>query len=196
MSPTVDAGADDLLRLWQDTILSRRDPEQLARRVARMKLARFDTTIARRNAREYVAVVGIVVWASWQMMSGGDRVSSGMAIAGALFVGGYLWWWHRQEPPLDATMTARDYQVALLHRIDHQIRLLKRVRYWYFLPISLPSLRIAALNWDSRPLSTLLFLAIVATLVILGVLLNELAVAFYLRKERAQLQSLYEAEEP
>jgi hypothetical protein len=196
MSHTLDASADDLLRLWQETTLPRRDPEQLARRVARMKLARFDQMIARRNLREYVAVVAIVLWAGWQVASGGDRISAGMAVAGALFVGGYLWRQQSNEPPVDPAMSAREYQTALLARIDHQIRLLKSVRYWYFLPLSLPSLRIAALNWDSRPWSTLLFLAIVASICIAGVLLNELAVVFYLRRERAHVESLYEHEEP
>jgi len=195
MSQTLDAGADDLLRLWQDTTLPRHDPEQLARRVARLKLARFGRMIAFRNAREYVAIVGVVMWATWQMMAGGDRVAAGLAIAGALFVGGCLWWQHRQDPPLDPAMSARDYQIALLQRIDRQIHLLRRARYWYFLPLSLPSLWIAALNWNRRPAGTLLFLAIVAAIFLVGVWLNEMAVVFYLRKERARVQSLYEAEE-
>jgi|SRR5688572_26979592 len=194
MSHTFDAAADDLLRLWQDTTLPRQDPEQIARRVARMKLARFDRMITLRNLREYVAVVGVVIWAGWQMMAGGDRIAAGLAIAGALFVGGYLWRQHRHDPPIDPSMSARDYQIALLQRIDHQIRLLMSVRYWYFLPLTLPSLRIAALNWNSRPWSTLLFLAIVATIAIAGLWLNERAAVGFLRKERARVESLYEGE--
>jgi hypothetical protein len=83
----------------------------------------------------------------------------------------------------------------LLQRIDHQIRLLMSVRYWYFLPLTLPSLRIAALNWNSRPWSTLLFLAIVATIAIAGLWLNERAAVSFLRKERARVESLYEGED-
>ena len=49
MSQSLDPGADDLLRLWHETLLPQRDPELLARRVAQMKLSRFDVAVTRRN---------------------------------------------------------------------------------------------------------------------------------------------------
>ena len=191
MSQSMDAGADDLLRLWQETILPQRDAELLARRVGRMKLLRFDIAIARRNVREYAGVGVVVLLAGWQMMNGGDRVSSGLAIAAALFVGGFLWRQHRHVRPPDPSMNARDYQAALLQRIDHQVRILKKARYWYLLPLYLPVLRVASLTWTSRPGVTLLFLvAVTLVFVVVGWLNEHFAVA-YLEKERARVKALY-----
>lgn len=187
--------ADDLTRLWQETALPATDPEQLSRRVARMNLARFDQVIDRRNLREYIGVIAILLMTGSQMYFGGDRVTAGMGMAGGLFVGVHLWWQHRREPPLDPAMNARDYQRVLVERMDHQIRLLSSVRYWYLLPLYLPSLRMAATAWTERPWSAVL-LRLIVTVLFAGIAwLNEYLGVRFLRHERARIDSIYESDE-
>ena len=195
MSQSLDAGADDLLRLWHETLLPRRDPEQLARHVARMKLLRFDVAVARRNMREYAGVALVVLFAGWQMTAGGDRVSAGLAIAAAAFVGMFLWYQHRDMRPLDPSTNARDYQAALLQRIDQQVRLLKRVRYWYLLPLYVPVLRVAFLSWYVRPKAALLFLLVTTLFFVALGWVNERVAVRYLEEERKRVEALYAGQE-
>ena len=195
MSQSLDAGADDLLRLWHETLLPQRDPELLARRVARMKLLRFDVAVARRNMREYAGVAVVVILAGWQLMAGGDRVSAGLAIVAAISVGGFLVYQHRHVRPPDPSMNARDYHAALLQRIDHQVRLLKKVRYWYLLPLYLPVLRVVAVAWSVRPTAAFLFwLAVTVLFVFLG-WLNERVAVRYLDDERKRIEAVYAGQE-
>lgn len=196
MSQLFDAGAaDDLVRLWQETTLPAPDPERLARRVARLALTHFDRAIGRRNIREYAGFVALFLIAGWQWMAGGDRVYAAMAITGGVFVVGYLWWQHRQLAPLDPSADARRYQAALLARIDHQIRLLGRVRYWYLLPLYLPVFRVVATTWDRRPKGALFLWVLVTGVFIVIGWLNERVAVTFLRKERARVESIYMEEE-
>ena len=183
---------EDLVRLWQQTALPVLDPKDLARRVARMAVKRFDRSIFWRNFREYAGIAVVVVFFGWQWATGGDRVQAAVGIAGALFVGWYLWSRHRRLTRLDPSADARAYQAALLARIDDQVRLLSQVRYWYLLPLYLPGLWTVAQTWRASPVA-----AVVGWLVITGTFaliawLNEKVAVDFLKKERARVESLYE----
>ena len=192
MTQPFGAGAaDDLVRLWQESILPSSDPERLARQVGRMTLARFDRMIDRRNLREYLGLVVLAMMAGWQWMAGGNRVQAAAILAGGLFVGCYLWWQHRRLAPLDPAADARSYQAALLARIDHQIRLLSSVRYWYLLPLFIPSLWTFVATWQrSRVAAVIGFIVVTVLFAGIGWLNERLAVPF-LRQERARVESLY-----
>ena len=112
--------------------------------------------------------------------------------AGGLFVGAYLWWQHRGLAPLDPAADARSYQAALLMRIEHQIRLLSRVRYWYLLPLYLPAFLTFAAIWPRSRITAVLSFVIVTTVFAAIGWLNERVAVPLLRKERARVESLYE----
>ncbi len=198
MNQPFDPGTeDDLVRLWQESALAMPDPERLARRVGRLALTRFDRAVFRRNLREYAGFLALFLICAWQWVAGGDRIYGAMATAAGLFVVGYLWWQHRQIPPLDPSADARTFHTALLAHIDHQIRLLGSVRYWYLLPLYLPVFRVVAIAWKRRPEGALVFWAVVTGVFILVGWLNERLAVTFLRKQRAQVEAVYqEGSEP
>lgn len=127
----------ELIRMWQENALPGPiDAGQLARDIA-LKVEKFDRTILWRNLREYIAGAVLILWFLWQSF---DPVRRPVALAGIVAVGFvmvYLWRSHRKTTPLDAAADVRSYHAALLDRYDHQIRLLRSVKYWYVLPLYL-----------------------------------------------------------
>jgi hypothetical protein len=197
MTDTRHAGAaDDLVRLWQESILPSPDPERLAHQVARMTLARFDKSIDDRNLREYIGFVALAILVAVQWAAGGDRVQLVAMTAAGLFVVAYLWWQHRSRVPLDPAADARSYQAALLARIDHQLRLLSRMRYWYLLPLYCPALLVLASTWRRSPIAAGLGFAVITALFVGIGWLNERLTVPFLRHERRRVESLYEDGEP
>jgi hypothetical protein len=190
----IDAG-DDLVGLWQDTRLPGPDPEKLARRVAAMALRRFDRVIAWRNLREYAGSLLVLLFAVWRWRAGGERLQASAMIVAVLIVSGALWWQHRRVRSPDPAADARSYQAALLARIDHQIRLLGTVRYWYLLPLYLPVLLQVGLAWPTHPVSAIITLVVVTAIYVGLARLNERLAVGLLRQERARVASLYADDE-
>ena len=83
----------------------------------------------------------------------------------------------------------------MLARLDQQIRLLSQVRYWYLLPLYLPTVRQAIGAWPSRPLGAATLL--IAATVLFGAIgwLNERVAVGFLKAERARIACLYEDSE-
>jgi hypothetical protein len=184
--------ADDLVRLWQQILLPSTDPQELARELGSMTLRRFDRAIGWRNFREYAGAVAALAFGGVQWAFGGDRIQVILLVAGVGVSMGWLWWQHRQLEPLDPAADGRAYQTAMLARLDQQIRLLSRVRYWYLLPLYLPAVRQTMVTWPSRPVGAVVLLAIVT--VIFGGIgwLNERVAVAFLKAERVRIESLYE----
>jgi hypothetical protein len=193
MSHPSSPAADDLVRLWQESLRPAPDPERMARQLAGLALRRFDHGIFWRNAREYAAALGVVGFGAWRLLAGDDPWSAGAIVGAAGFVAGYLWLQHRRLPRLDPAATARDYQGALLARIDRQIVLLGSVRYWYLLPLYLPVLIQAAHTWQAgERAATVVLLAVVTALYAGLAYVNERLAVKILQEERARLAALYE----
>jgi hypothetical protein len=193
MSPTIANHADDdLIRLWQDTVLPTPDPAQLAHRVAGMAVRRFDRAVLRRNAREYAGSLLAVFFAGVQWMATGDHLQAVALVVAVAFISGVLWWQQRRVPPLDPSADARTYQAALVARMDQQIRLLGTVRYWYLLPLYIPAI-IQAVNGSARhPVGAWVVLGIVTAIFAFIAWLNERLGVAFLKQERARVVSLYE----
>ena len=127
----------ELIQMWQEsTAPGPLDAGELARSIA-AKIDRFDRKIRWRNGREYVGGGLLIAWFLWL-----SRIPSGrtIAVAGIVAVGFvmiYLWRSQRATPRLDPASDATSYRKALLDRYDHQIRLLRSVKYWYVLPLYL-----------------------------------------------------------
>jgi hypothetical protein len=186
-------GADDLVRLWQESLLPAPDPERLARPLALLTLRRFDSVVSWRNAREYVAILAVVGFGVWRFVAGDDPLQTGALVGAAAFVGGYLWFQHRRLPRLDPSATARAYQAALLARIDRQIALLGSVRYWYLLPLYVPVLFQVAQSWQANQRAAAASILALVTALYAGLAyVNERWAVAYLKDERARVASLYE----
>ena len=196
MSHPSNPVADDLIRLWRESLLPSPDPERLANQLARLALRRFDRSVSWRNLREYAAALAVVGFGVWRFMAGDDRLQAGAIVCGAAFVAAYLWFQHRRLPCLDPTATARDYQAALLARVDRQIALLGGVRYWYLLPLYVPVLFQVAHTWQAHQRAAAVLVLVVVTALYAGLAyVNERLAVSYLKEERARVASLYEDRE-
>ena len=192
MSHSSDS-ADDLVRLWRESLLPSPDPEPVARQLAGLALRRFDSRVVWRNVREYLAALAVVSFGIWRILAGDDPVPAGVLVAGTVFVAFYLWLQHRRLPRLDLAASARDYQAALLGRIDRQVALLGSVRYWYLLPLYVPVLFQVAHAWQAHQRVAALFVLVVVTALYAGLAyVNERLAVRHLLAERARVAALYE----
>ncbi len=185
--------ADDLVRLWQESVVPSPDPARLTNQLARMALGRFDRVVFWRNAREYAAVVAVMAFAVWRWTAGDGHLQTGAMILATAFVAGYLWRQHRRLPSLDPGEPASAYQAALLARIDRQIALLSSVRYWYLLPLYLPVVVQAAQLWRlHQRMAAVAMLTVVAALYAGVAYVNERLAVDVLRRQRARVAALYD----
>jgi hypothetical protein len=184
---------DDLALLWRASTAPEPDPREIARLAGRASMRRFDRDIFRRNSLEYLAGVVAIVFFGWQIVTGNgvDRLQSVAAVLCVSFVLGHLWWSHRNLTPLDPSADARSYQVAMLERIDEQIRLLDSNRFWYLMPLSIP------IFWPILAGSSLVTVTDAAMLLGLfagAAWLNERWGVRRLKKERAYVEGLFQPE--
>lgn len=138
--------------MWQGSAFSQpADPAELARTIEQT-IHQFDRSLFWRNSREYAGGgVMLLVFAAAAFTHSRVVPVPLFGMAAVAFVLGYLWWKHRTDHSLDPTADAREYQAALLERFDRQIRLLRSVRYWYFLPLYLWVFAATAVNALHRP---------------------------------------------
>jgi hypothetical protein len=180
----------DLMRMWQASTLSgTTDSLELARNIA-ARVERLDRKVFRRNVREYAAGAVVTAWLLWQSLDPSRRP---LAIAGMVAVAVvmiYLWRSHRSIPPLDPAADVKSYHAALLDRYDHQIRLLRRVKYWYMLPLYLWMVLVGvAVPWPNAagPAAYFLFITLFAAFI---VWLNEGYGVRKLREARKEAESM------
>jgi hypothetical protein len=179
---------DDLMAYWQQPVADDPDPRSQARRLA-SQITRFDRQILRRNLLEYLAGAVVVAWASYHALQGSRQALA--VIAGVSFVLAYLWRAHRRLPIPDPAADGRTYRDALLQRFERQIRLLRRVRYWYLPPLYLPAVWQAAEAWPRSPWAAVIILVVVTGLFALIGWLNEVLAVRTLEQARASVQDLF-----
>lgn len=137
---------DELLRLWQHDPSAQADAERAARAMM-ARVWRFDQQILWRNVREYAVGLVLMVVFAGQIALNHDRFGGAIGLACVGFVMTFLWWTHRRLEPLDPAANLSVYRRALLQRFDDQIRLLRKVPYWYLLPLFGPGLWSAVSQW-------------------------------------------------
>ena len=140
----------DWMRVWQEGFVAAVDAERIGRRMM-AQVWRFDQKIFWRNFREYAAGVIMLAVFVGQLVLGHDRVGALIGIGGVGFVMVHLWRKHRGLQPLDPAADVSTYRLAMMARIDDQIRLLRSVAYWYLLPLAMPMLWQVARAWNHRP---------------------------------------------
>lgn len=101
------------------------------------KAARFDRTIRARNWRECGAAALVAVF----FAVGALHAPNALMRAGNLVVAGsglwiifYILRYGREAPEPAPDQSLVGFQQALLRKYEHQIRLLRNVKYWYLLP--------------------------------------------------------------
>lgn len=128
---------DELSELW----CSQSDPiaitiEELLMLVQK-KTRQFDRLILIRNLLESVSGLAVTV----MFVAMAARATDALQRAGLLIVAASGLWiiifllrYGRASAPADPDQGLNGYRRALVERYDHQIRLLKSVKYWYLLP--------------------------------------------------------------
>jgi hypothetical protein len=149
---------EELMQCWQTSTFGAPDPRRLSETMS-SHVTQFDRKIFVRNAAEYVGGTVLLIWAGYKAFHG--QTSGLIMCIGVLFMMGYLWWSHRDREVPDPLADARSYQRAMLRRVDKQIRLLRRVWYWYLLPLYVPVWWMASERWQSSPAAAVIAVLIV-----------------------------------
>jgi hypothetical protein len=186
----------ELIAMWQQSnVLPPADTAELTRSLgARVKS--FDRRIFWRNFREYAAGAVLIAFFIWMSFRPVMRLLSFGGIAAVGFVMFYLWRRHRELKPLDPSSDARSYREALLARYDHQIRLLRQVRYWYVLPLYLWMLGATAMTSSGRSaIGVAVSLFVTTAFSAFVVWLNEGYGVRKLKEERAKVETLLQEEQ-
>jgi hypothetical protein len=131
------ADKDELNQLWcgQTTGPPTKGEDMLT--IAMERAERFDRTIKARNLRECLAAALVTVFfalVAWKSPNALARAGNLVVAASGLWIVFFMLRYGRNAPSPAADRSLADFQQALLRKYDHQIRLLKNVKYWYLLP--------------------------------------------------------------
>jgi len=187
---------ENLENIWKTQPLDKSVKGDEMRSVVLKKISAFDRTIRMRNIRETVAAVAVsafFVYAAWVQRNGIARLGSGIVAAGALWIVYYLrrYGTGPAEPAPDQPVES--FRRALVLKYEHQIRLLKSVKFWYLLPIYVGLItNYAGMLQQEAQTRRLLWLDAIApliyTLVFAGIwLLNEVYAVRKLEQTRAKI---------
>jgi len=104
--------------------------------MAMERAERFDRTIKARNLRECLGAVlltAIFAFIAWNSPNALARAGNVVVAASGLWILFCMLRYGREAPSPAPDRSVVDFQQALLRKYDHQIRLLKNVKYWYLL---------------------------------------------------------------
>ena len=129
---------DELRNLWHNEAgiqPGKRGEEMLTLVIERTRS--FDRRIAVRNAIECIAAVFVCVmfgWFAWKAPSQVIRLGMAIVALSGVWIAYYILRYGAGPKRLDPGMDLSGYRRLLLDNYDQQIRLLRRVKYWYLLP--------------------------------------------------------------
>jgi hypothetical protein len=190
------SGPDELRELWESQPSCGETKGEDIMALVQKKMRCFDRAIAVRNLLECLAGGAVMVFFGWQGLRAHDvlmRTGSLVVTAGGAWIIYYLLRYGNKSVSADPSQNLMGYTRALVERYDHQIRLLKSVKYWYLLPmyvglviismgLLLQRAKTGSLGW--RDFGGPAFYTAVFVVVWW---LNEVVSVGRLRKERAQL---------
>jgi hypothetical protein len=192
---------DDFQQAWQASSSQSRlriDADLLVKELQRNQ-RQFDFMIFARDIREVVvALTMIPVWLflgwAWALPWAWYLVIPGLVFVAAFMI--FDRFRHSQRPPEpDASM--REQISHSLAQVDHQIWLLRKVFWWYLLPLALPcGAFFAQVAWKMRALGWVGALTALVTISIFGSImgfvywLNQKAVRCGLEPRRQELKTL------
>ena len=129
---------DDLEQLWKTQPVDPAVKGEEMRKIILKKTEKFDRTIRRRNIRETVAAAMVAIfftYIAWGQRNGIDRAGSIILVASSVWIVYYMWRRGAEPPDPNPDQTLEGYQRALVRKYDHQIRLLRNVKFWYLAPM-------------------------------------------------------------
>ena len=131
------ADKDELNQLWcgQTTGPPTKGEDMLT--IAMERAERFDRTIKARSWRECGAaavVTAIFAFKAWGSQNALACAGNLVVAASGLWIVFFMLRYGRNAPAPAADRSLADFQQALLREYEHQILLLKNVKYWYLLP--------------------------------------------------------------
>jgi len=189
---------DELEQLWKTQPVDPAVKGEEMRKIVLKKMEKFDRTIRRRNIREMIAAAVVALaftGVAWGQHNAIERAGSIVLVAGALWIIYYLWQHGTEPSDPNPDQTLAGYQNALVRKYDYQIRLLRKVKFWYLAPIYL-GLLIGSVGLlkelaDKGTLTWSVFLfPLFYTLIFAGIWwLNEVYAVGKLRRMREQVAS-------
>lgn len=188
--------SDELEQLWKtqpaDTAL--RGEEM--RKIVAEKMRSFDRRVQWRNRIEIAAALVVALffaYAGWIQHNDIERAGCAILVAGALYIIYYIRRNGGEAPDPNPDQTIEAYQRAMVSKFDHQILMLKNVKYWYLAPMYIGLLTLSAGKlWEYSEKGALSLIVatgpLIYTLVFAGVWwLNEVYAVGKLQRARARL---------
>jgi hypothetical protein len=129
---------DNLEDLWKTQPLQQPVRGDEMRSIVLKKISAFDRTIRMRNTREVVGAVAVAVYFLFLASvhrNAIELVGNLIVVAGALWIIYYIR--RHGAGPLEPApdQPVESFRRALALKYEHQIRLLRRAKFWYLLPI-------------------------------------------------------------
>jgi hypothetical protein len=195
---------DDLEQLWKTQPVDPAVKGEEMRKIILRKTEKFDRTIRRRNIRETVAAAMVAIfftYIAWGQRNGIDRAGSIILVASSLWIIYYMWRRGGKPPDPNPDQTLEGYRRALVRKYDHQIRLLRNVKFWYLAPMYVGLLVVSAGLLTERvqkgsPIGLAVLYPLVYTILFAGIWwMNEVYAVRKLERMRAQVTSAIEEAE-
>lgn len=188
---------DELRDLWcSQSVRDIRGEDMLAQVIERTRT--FDRRIAVRNTLEIAASFLVVVAFTAMAMRAAselERVGMGIVAASGVWIAWYVWRKGTGPATPDRNVDFQVYQRELIKNYDHQIRLLKNVKYWYLAPPYTGILiawigGAARAGWGALSWAHYLNLAIFTTVFVLVWVANEVYGVRYLETMKREMREM------
>ena len=190
---------DELQTLWQSLppCGSVKGNEMLE--IVEKKTQKFDRMIRMRSRLECIAAALVVIFFSWTAMRAPNVVMKAGCVVvagGAAWIILYMLRYGKAKVAADPSENLARYTQALIGNYDHQIRLLKSVKYWYLLPMYIGLLILSVgVSMQAAQAGIPVWVSLIGPAIctiVFGVIwwLNEGPAVRRLQNERAQLLAL------
>jgi len=129
---------DDLEQLWKTQPVDPAVKGEEMRKIVLKKTEKFDRAVRRRNLREMIAAVVLAAMGfsgAWLQHGAIERASSIILAVSSLWIIYYVSRYGAEPPDPNPDQTLAGYQRALVRKYNHQIRLLRNVKFWYLAPL-------------------------------------------------------------
>jgi hypothetical protein len=189
---------DELEQLWKTQPADTAIRGEEMREIIAGKMRAFDRRIEWRNKRETLAALAVAAffaYAGWMQHNAIERAGCAIIVAGAVYIIYYIRRYGREAPDPNPDQTLEGYQRAMVSKYDHQIRLLKNVKYWYLAPLYIGLLTFSAgMLWELSEKGALTWVAVTGPIIYTVVFaaiwwLNEVSGVGKLKKARAALMA-------
>jgi hypothetical protein len=167
--------------------------------IVEKKTQKFDRMIRIRNRLECIAAALVVVFFSWTAVRAPNIVMKAGCVVvagGAAWIILYMLRYGKAKTAVDPSESLASYTQALVRGYDHQIRLLKSVKYWYLMPMYIGLLILSAgVSMQAAQAGIPVWVSLVGPAlctIVFGVIwwLNEVPAVRRLQNERAQLLAI------